>query len=118
MKKAIDVLIFLVFALFAYFQLNDPDSLRWALVYGLPAILAAMALKGIYPMKVYYAFLLFYIVLILTYVPHLVDWFQRGMPNIASSMKAESPYIELTREFFGLVLCLISVVYYIWRAKK
>ena len=118
MRKTIDIVVFVVFVLFAYFQFNDPDSLRWALVYCLPAIIAIMSLRGLTPMKVYYAFLLFYLVLIFTYVPHLVDWFQQGMPNIASSMKAETPYIELTREFFGLVLCLISVVYYILRAKK
>jgi len=118
MKKVLDWIVLLIFGLFAYFQLNDPDSLRWALVYILPAFLAILALRNKYPMRVYYAFLLFYVVLILTYFPHLAAWIQKGMPNIASSMKAETPYVELTREFFGLVLCLISVVYYILRARK
>jgi hypothetical protein len=40
------------------------------------------------------------------------------MPSITASMKAESPYIELSREFFGLLLCAIAALYYLIKAKR
>jgi hypothetical protein len=38
----------------------------------------------------------------------IVDWIQfHNASNIASTMKAEQPWVEESREFFGLVIILI-----------
>jgi hypothetical protein len=38
----------------------------------------------------------------------IIDWIQfHNASNIASTMKAEKPWIEESREFFGLVIILI-----------
>ena len=58
------------------------------------------------------------IVSILFYVPDVIDWFSDGMPNIADSMQASSPYIELVREFFGLLISLIGMTFYLVISKK
>ena len=48
----------------------------------------------------------------LTYSPDILDWINKGLPSITGSMKAESPFIEFVREFFGLLLCLLTCLYY------
>jgi hypothetical protein len=45
----------------------------------------------------------------------IIDWVQfHNASNIASTMKAETPWIEESREFFGLTIILIvlSINYY------
>jgi hypothetical protein len=38
----------------------------------------------------------------------IIDWVQfHNASNIASTMKAEQPWVEESREFFGLVIILI-----------
>jgi hypothetical protein len=39
-------------------------------------------------------------------------WITSGTPSIIEEMKATTPYIETAREFFGLILCIIALVYH------
>jgi hypothetical protein len=53
----------------------------------------------------------------ISYIPDIIDWINGGMDNIAGSMKAEEPHIELAREFFGIVICLSVIVIYYFKNK-
>ena len=56
---------------------------------------------------------------LLTYIPDFIEWISGGMKSITGSMKAESPHIEMIREFFGLVLCVsLLLVFYLKSRKK
>jgi len=55
---------------------------------------------------------------VLTYIPDVVNWFSQGTPSITGSMKAESPFIEFVREFFGLLLCLGACIYYARKERR
>jgi hypothetical protein len=46
-------------------------------------------------------------------LPEIIKWIQDGMPSIVQSMKATIPTIEYTREFLGLLLCLIACIWVI-----
>ena len=46
------------------------------------------------------------------YFPDIINWFKQGMPSIVESMKAESPHVEFVREFFGLLIMILSLVLY------
>jgi phage-related holin len=50
----------------------------------------------------------------------LIDWLTKhNAQNIAETMKAEKPWIEETREFFGLViLIIVLLIDYIYAKKK
>ena len=62
--------------------------------------------------------LLFALVLITaTYLPAMLKWVGEGMPTITGSMQAESPHIELIREFFGLMLSTVVLGYYYMKSK-
>jgi hypothetical protein len=41
-----------------------------------------------------------------------------GMPSLVETMKAEKKYIELAREFGGLVICDLALLFQFSQAKK
>jgi hypothetical protein len=103
----------LLFALFAYWQLNDPDGPLWVVMYGAVAVVAGWHAFGRPPLVVTYLVLGAALIWMLTLVPGFIDWVREGTPNIAGQMKAETPYIELMREFLGLLLCCLAVGFYL-----
>ena len=102
----------LLFALFAYWQLNDPDWPAWVAMYGSVALVAAWRTFGGAPKALIYVALIATAGWMLTLVPDLIAWIGEGTPNIAGQMKAETPYIELTREFFGLLISAVTLALY------
>ncbi len=110
--------IAVIFVLFALVQLNDSDAVMWVPPYLLVAYLAFRAGSHNYYMLGSAILLIFFIVWMSMYQPHMRDWVADGMPSITESMKAESPYIELSREFFGLLLCALTTTYYLIIAKR
>lgn len=120
MKRIFDIIIAIVFVVFAVVQWNDPDPWLWMLIYiyvALSIILFVFTDKSSLWLLVG---ILFCLVLSINYVPDVLQWVEDGMPSIVASMKAESKYIELVREFFGTILALVtfSFYYYIDRRKR
>ncbi|MBK8282525.1 MAG: transmembrane 220 family protein [Saprospiraceae bacterium] len=94
---------------FALVQYNDPDPYIWAPYYLLIAAICFIQFRQRkYPWLVWSALLLT-IAWSAFYIPDVIDYFKMGEPNIASEMKATTPYIENMREFLGLVICLITL---------
>jgi UDP-N-acetylmuramyl pentapeptide phosphotransferase/UDP-N-acetylglucosamine-1-phosphate transferase len=110
MKKFINLLFALVFALFAYWNLNDPDALIWVLSYGATALLFAMAAFGRADRRISGALAIALAVWMLTMVPGMVDWFNSGIPSITAEMQATAPHIEVVREFLGLLITVLALV--------
>jgi hypothetical protein len=105
-NKTMQFSIAAVFISFALMQYNDPDPLRWILMYGLVAVVCIYAglevkiSQNVIKLGVFACTLW-----CLALLPEFYAWIQMGMPTITGSMKAEEPHIEYTREFLGLVLC-------------
>ena len=118
MKKFIDIIIAVIFLLFAIVQINDGDAIKWMPPYLLITYVAFNSYRGRHFLLGSVAILIFYLVWMSTYIPHMQSWVSDGMPSITESMKAESPYIELSREFFGLLLCALAALYYLIKAKR
>lgn len=99
-----------VFLLFSYFQWNDPDSLKWILYYLLIAL--ANFTTAFNANKKIYLYMLIGVSLVwmTTLLPATIDWVKDGMPTIVESMKATSPYIEVVREFLGLLISLLVLL--------
>ncbi len=110
MKKFINLLFALVFALFAYWNLNDPDALIWVLAYGATALLFGMAAFGRSDRRISGALAIALAVWMLTMLPGMVDWFNSGMPSITEEMQATAPHIEVVREFLGLLITVLALV--------
>jgi hypothetical protein len=101
--------VFLIsFLGFAYVNLNDPDAWLWVSIYMVAAICCGLAIfKKYYPL-VYLlamAFYLVYATFIFFSKDGVKDWIVKyNKPSIVETMQATKPYIEKTREFFGLLI--------------
>jgi len=116
--KAFNIFLTVLFISFAVLQLNDPDPILWVLLYGLVALVSLMAAFGKYQKILINLGLSACIIWMLTLIPEVVDWVQKGMPSITGGMKAESPHIEFTREFLGLLIAGGVLFYHLRGSKK
>lgn len=113
--RTLNVMICLIFLLFAGWQYNDPDPYIWIPIYGFVALAYGLAAFGMeMPYKILVSGLILMTMYMLTYIPDLYRWIQMGEPSIVDTMQAERPWIELTREGFGLMLC---VAFTGWRVR-
>jgi hypothetical protein len=121
--KIFNILFSVLFLISAGLQYNDPDPYIWIPIYLFGAILCWLAFRGKFYPKAY----LFGIVIFIGYALYffftengVLDWIQKhNAENITASMKASAPWIEDTREFFGLViLIIVLLVNYLYAKKK
>ncbi len=110
--KFFNIFFCIVFILFAVVQNNDPDPYLWVPIYLYPALLCFLKFiqKPISRIAYWAGFLVFgvYAIYKMFDTNGIIDWVQfHNASNIASNMKAEKPWIEESREFFGLLIILI-----------
>ena len=102
----------IIFLIFAALQYNDPDPFLWIPIYLYPTFLCFQAARNKKVLKELYQ------IGFIGFVPYaiykmfdengLIDWIKyHNAGNIASTMKAETPWVEESREFFGLAIILI-----------
>jgi hypothetical protein len=100
-----------IFILFAVVQYNDPDPYLWVPIYLFPAVLCFLAAREKFYKNAYtggFIFFSLYAVYKLLDQNGVIDWMRfHDAANIAATMKAEQPWIEESREFFGLAIILI-----------
>jgi hypothetical protein len=123
--KILNIFFIVLFVLSALLQYNDPDPYIWAPIYLYGALLCFLAIRGRYNSILYITGLVIYIsfaIFLFIDDDGVLAWAQKhDAENIAQSMKATKPWIEQTREFFGLlVLSGALVANMIWysRARK
>jgi len=121
--RVFNLIFFILFILFAALQYNDPDPYIWIPIYGYGAVLCWLAFRRKYYPSAY----LLGIIIYAAYAGYKLfepdgvwDWItQHKAQNIADSMKATKPWIEETREFFGLmILIVVLLVDYFYAGKK
>ena len=118
--KVVNFLLAVVFLLFAFVQLNDPDPVVWILIYGTMAVLCVLAMFSIHPRRVYLALLVALLGYSLFYIPGVLDWLRH--PNKSALFdevaKMEHLYIEESREFLGILICVGVLVLQMVRGGK
>jgi len=120
--KIFNLIFCILFILFAALQYNDPDPWLWMPIYLYAAVLCWLAFRGKYYPKAY----LFGIIAYLGYAVFLffekdgvLDWITKhDAANIAETMKAEQPWIEDSREFFGLLILIIVLAIDYFHSRK
>ncbi len=116
--KIFNVFLTIVFILFAALQINDPDPGLWIVFYGAIAVISGFAAAGKYNQTIVLAVIFLCAIWMATLLPALFEWIGLGMPSITGSMKAESPHVELVREFLGLLIALAALLFHYFQAKK
>ncbi|MBO9570900.1 MAG: transmembrane 220 family protein [Chitinophagaceae bacterium] len=104
----LNIIFCIAFIGFAWVNLNDKDAWKWVPIYMVAAILCGLAaFKYYYPTISIIAICVYLIyAVVLFFVKDGVwDWLTKyKRAHIAQSMQATKPYIEKTREFFGLLI--------------
>ncbi len=116
--KALNIILSLLFILFAYFQYNDPDPWLWIMIYLGVALICGFAAFGKPNPWLILIGLLGLLIYWLLLLPDFISWLGEGMPTITGSMKAESPHIELVREFLGLLILIGVLTWQYFRIRK
>ncbi|HRI22314.1 MAG TPA: transmembrane 220 family protein, partial [Panacibacter sp.] len=110
------------FIVFAALQYNDPDPYLWMPIYLYGAVLCLQAARNKFHPKAYIAGIVVYAAYALYKVfdaNGLIDWINlHHAENIAETMKAEKPWVEESREFFGLVILIVVLLTDFFYAKK
>ncbi len=118
MKNLGHITASVLFFTFGIVQWNDPDPQLWISLYFYVAVCILLNIYtkvSKYPIAIGMLFTAF---MLYNSIPDVMQWYADGMPSIVGSMKAESKYIELVREFFGLFISVATLIFYFIRAKK
>lgn len=120
--KIFNIVFSIVFLSFAALQYNDPDPLLWIFIYGAMVVVCALSTAGraFKPlMLVLGAGYLLYAALL---SPAVITWLNSSDRSLLFDdiAKMQFPYIEETREFLGLLICLavLAANYFIIAARK
>ncbi len=121
--KIFNLFFCIIFAVFAALQYNDSAFYVWMPIYLYAAVLCWLTSNHKYYPNAYFIGILIYVV----YASYnffdkdgVMDWMQKhNAENIVSDMQAQKPWIEETRDFFGLViLIVVLLIDYIYSKRR
>ena len=120
--KIFNIIFAILFVIFTALQYNDPDPYIWIPIYLYAAVLCWMASRNkFYPklMTAGVAVYALYAIYLFFEKNGVMDWMtEHDAENIAGQMKASTPWIEDTREFFGLCLTSFALLMNYFYAKR
>lgn len=118
-KTILSVILTFLFGLFAYFQINDPDPVLWITIYGAVALVSFLRLINVYyQRRVIWALIILFVIYSSVYIPSVLEYLiQPNKAELFGEMYKDKPYIEESREFFGLVIAVIGLILHLG-AKK
>jgi hypothetical protein len=112
MKLASGVML-IAFGMSMVVQLNDPDPIRWVVLYGIAAALSGLALAG----RLYFWPTAVACLVYLGGIALLWDAAPDTTPAAFVSIAMKDVVQERVRELWGLVLCLSWCSVLLWRSR-
>jgi Transmembrane family 220, helix len=117
--RIFNFILTLMFVVFAFLQVNDPDPIIWISIYGSMAIVCVMAAFEFYLPKLLMVMGIVFLGYSFVYLPGLREWLQHEdtamlFDNLA---KMEFRYIEEAREYLGLMICLGVLGMHLYRSR-
>ena len=120
--KIFNYLFAVLFLICAGLQYNDPDPYVWIPIYLFGAVLCWQAARNrFYPAAYIFGIMAFagYALYFFFTEDGVLDWIrEHNAENIAATMKASTPWIEDTREFFGLTILIVVLAINLAYAKR
>ena len=118
--KILATFLAVMFLCFALVQVNDPDPLLWILVYGSMMVISIMALFNRFPIQIMIVMAGGYLLLSALHVDGMMEWLESPNRSLLFSdiAKMQYPYIEEAREFLGLLICLLVLLFYFYLHRK
>jgi hypothetical protein len=110
--KIVNLVLAVMFLVFAFVQINDPDPFHWILIYGAMAVICVMAAFRYYPRVFMIVMLIIYVAYSLVFLGGVKIWLTQ--PDKAALFddvaKMQNLYIEESREFLGLWICIFVLI--------
>ena len=118
--KVLNFILAVMFLFFAFLQVDDPDPLLWILVYGAMAVLAILAMFKMFFPKITLILLVIFVSYSLIYLDGVREWLQQDNKGALFDdvAKMEHLYIEESREFLGLWICILVLIFYYIRGRR
>jgi hypothetical protein len=111
--KALNVFFILLFLFSAAVQYNDPDPYIWMPLYLYGALLCFFAFRKQFSLMLYLLGMSVYVAyagILFFSETGVLSWInEHQAESIVQTMQADKPWIEETREFFGLVLLIAAL---------
>ncbi|HLV01825.1 MAG TPA: transmembrane 220 family protein [Acidobacteriota bacterium] len=117
--KTINIVMILFMGLSAVIQFNDPDPIRWALLYAAATVLAIMHWRNPLHAGSTVAPIIVGLIAIgwgLLLLPNVLE--RPPSMRIFESMDPDFPEIEEAREFIGLLMVGVWMGVLSWRSRK
>lgn len=109
----------LIFILFAVVQLNDPDPIIWFSIYLFTAVLCLLSIFRKLPQALLYGYGLVLIFYAAVHLEFAIQWIlSENKSELFGEMQKDKNYLEGTREFMGLLIVILTVVYLIVQNRK
>jgi hypothetical protein len=113
-QKIKNLILFILFAIFALLQLNDLDGELWFSIYLIVSLLCLYNTFKAIPKSI----LILSIIALMTYSAFhfslFIDYLNtENKEEIFGEMVYDKPYLEGTREFIGLLLAAFGIMYQI-----
>lgn len=118
--RILNLVLAVMFVIFAFLQVNDPDPLIWISIYGLTAVACVLAAFDVYLPKALAVFGVLLIAYSVFYFPGLEEWLNHDNKSMLfdNLAKMEHLYIEESREFLGLMICVAVLAMHLIRWKR
>lgn len=113
-NKIKNLILFILFVIFAILQLNDPDGLLWFFIYFIVSLICLYNTFRAIPRSI----LILSITVLITYSAFhfslFIDYlYTENKEEIFGEMVYDKPYLEGAREFIGLLLAALGIMYQI-----
>jgi hypothetical protein len=117
--KVLNLVLAVMFLLFSFVQINDPDPVLWILIYGLMAVACVLAAFDRFYTKALIVMLLLYAAYSLVFVSGVLEWIRSDDKSMLFDdiAKMQYPYIEESREFLGLFICIAVLIMHLVTAR-
>ena len=118
--KILNFILAVMFLFFAFLQVDDPDPLVWITIYGSMAVLAVLAMFNMFFPKLTLTLLVILAAYSLFSIGGVKEWLQQDdkVALFDDVAKMEHLYIEESREFLGLWICIFVLIFYFIRGRR
>ena len=118
--KVLNLLLATLFIVFAFVQINDPDPVVWILIYGATAVTCILAAFRQYYVPVLIGLFVIFTAYSFVFLAGVTEWLQSSDKSLLFDdiAKMQYPYIEESREFLGLFICMMTLIMHLVQSRK
>lgn len=115
--KIVNLILAVMFLAFAFVQINDPDPILWILIYGFMAVICILDAYNYSSKLVMIVLLVGFSGYCIWLLPGMREWLAQDDKTVLFDdiAKMQHPYIEESREFLGLLICIVVLAIHLAR---